>query len=129
MDLDFEEMFPLLTLQDREGAYLEKCHFYFDTKPDILQKCLDHIKLRTNAIRAKNMFALESCQKKGRMTKQCCKDVAKSNDLAYNICISKIPQYQYTWFTAFILGVLAVVALSVSVAFLPSLRKRYQQKK
>lgn len=114
MKLYFEELFPLLSLEN-EDEYRRHCRFYFEDQPEILKECLANIDERTKNIRNDNSFALDQCRAQGDISKHCCKTIAKSNDVAYELCIAQIPMVSSSWVYWFLLGLIIVVLFLVYV--------------
>ena len=83
--MNFDILFPNLDYSNQK-EYEGHCHFLF-THP---QDCLHYIQNKMSTLHSQNTFALEQC--KDSPSKDCCKSNAKSNDLAYQLCIQQQQQ-------------------------------------
>lgn len=87
MKFNFKDVFPLATIENAD-EYVGTCHFYFDGRPQILQECIDFINQIRTSLQDENSFALEKCRQENDYSKDCCKKYAKSNDMAYDLCVN-----------------------------------------
>lgn len=87
MKFNFQELFPLIrygTKDEFEGH----CRFYF---PDDPSECLAFVDRTITQIESDNAFAWDACTVDGkRPTASCCKEYAKDNDVAYNVCMDRL---------------------------------------
>jgi hypothetical protein len=110
MKLNFKDLFPLTTIEKTDD-YIETCHFYFSGQPDILQDCVQFLQEKKKSLLSENQFAMDKCRLEKNPTRQCCKTHAKSNDLAYNICVDQFVNGQHStqMYVLFVLGIVVLV--------------------
>lgn len=86
MKFDFQELFPLIRYGTKD-EFAGHCRFYF---PDDPSECLDFVEKTIQMIEKENSFAWDACAVGGRVPSvECCKEYAKDNDVAYQVCIDR----------------------------------------
>lgn len=113
MNLDFKGLFPLASTYNAD-EYIDTCHFYFDGQDEILNQCIAFVKGTKEQLLEDNSFALKKCQEKGERTKTCCKTYAKSNDMAYSICVDNLvkPHQRMMYGTSITIVIIALLVLA-----------------
>lgn len=86
MKLNFRELFPLLR-HDNVEEFEGHCKFYFEG--NLLNECLNYVRNNYKTIYSQNDFAKHACSSQPSV--ECCKQHAKDNDVAYEICVNAIP--------------------------------------
>jgi hypothetical protein len=85
---NFEILFPLLNYENSD-EYEDDCRFFFPEDPT---QCINYVNTCKQEWYNENDFALKQCLQDKNLSIENCKKYAKTNDTAFNICKSHIPQ-------------------------------------
>ena len=110
MKLNFRELFPLLQ-HDNIDEFEGHCKFYFEG--NLLQECLDYVKNTYNVMYAQNDFAKNACSPSPSV--ECCKQYAKDNDIAYDICIQSIPTSSSSFSIVYIVLFVIIIIIIITM--------------
>jgi hypothetical protein len=86
-DEEFEILFLTINKYTDIDSYYKECDFFFLNNID-LQNCYKFVDKKKQVLYDENKFAFEKCHQSPNL-KECCKNYAQNNDVAYDICINQ----------------------------------------